>query len=66
METLMLSRLEIDIVSALVRGDAQKAVELATGFGWLKADDKGLKSNRERSELEEKLERLNLPVPWRK
>jgi len=66
METLTLSRLDIDIVSALVRRDGQKAVELATGFGWLKADDKGLKSNRERSELEEKLERLNLPIPWRK
>jgi thymidylate synthase (FAD) len=65
MEMMALSRLEIEIVSVLVRGDGQRAVELATGFGWLKTDDTGLKSNRERSEFEEKLERLNLPIPWK-
>jgi thymidylate synthase (FAD) len=65
METLMLSRLEIDIVSALVRGDSAGAIALADGFGWLRRDDKGLKSNRERSELEEKLTRLGFSIPWR-
>jgi thymidylate synthase (FAD) len=66
MEMLTLSRLEIEIVGALGRGDAQAALSLAEGFGWLKTDDKGLKSNRERTELEEKLARLELPIPWRK
>jgi thymidylate synthase (FAD) len=66
MEMLTLSRLEIEIVGALGRRDAQAALSLAEGFGWLKTDDKGLKSNRERTELEEKLARLNLPIPWRK
>jgi thymidylate synthase (FAD) len=65
METLTLSRLEIEIVGALGRGDTEKARSLAEEFGWLKFDDKGLKANRERVELEEKLERLNLPIPWK-
>jgi thymidylate synthase (FAD) len=66
MNTMTLSRLEIEVVSAIGRGDMNKALELAEGFGWLKADDKGLKANRERTELEEKLAGLDLPVPWRK
>ena len=65
METMTLSRLEIEIVGALVRSDNRKALDLADGFGWLRRDDKGLKPNRERSELEEKLECLGLPIPWR-
>jgi thymidylate synthase (FAD) len=65
METMALSRLEIEIVSALAAGDEGKALELAEGFGWLNRDGKRLKPNRERSELEEKLERLGLPLPWR-
>jgi thymidylate synthase (FAD) len=65
METMALSRLEIEIVSALAGGDAAKALELADGFGWLRRDDRGLKPNRERNELEEKLERLGLPRPWK-
>ena len=66
LETLTLSRLEIEIVGALGRGDSEKARSLVEEFGWLRSDDKGLKANRERAELEEKLERLNLPIPWRK
>ena len=66
MEMLMLSRLEIEIVGALGRGDIGGALSLAEGYGWLKTDDKGLKASRERAELEAKLARLNLPIPWRK
>jgi len=66
LETLTLSRLEIEIVGALGRGDSEKARSLVEEFGWLRSDDKGLKANRERAELEEKLERLDLPIPWRK
>jgi thymidylate synthase (FAD) len=66
LETLTLSRLEIEIVGALARGDSEKARSLAQEFGWLRSDDKGLKASRERAELEEKLERLNLPIPWRR
>jgi thymidylate synthase (FAD) len=65
METMTLSRLEIGVVGALVRGDTAKALELADGFGWLSKDERGLKANRERKEAEDKIERLGLPVPWK-
>jgi thymidylate synthase (FAD) len=65
MGKLILSRLEIDIVGAIGRGDLNRAIELATEFGWLKRGEKGLKRHRERNELEQKLGQLNLPIPWR-
>ncbi|MEJ2720051.1 MAG: FAD-dependent thymidylate synthase [bacterium] len=65
MEKLTLSRLEIDIISAIGRGDTAGAVAIAARFGWLKKGEKNLKRHRERNELEEKLVRLNLPIPWR-
>ncbi len=65
MEKLALSRLEVEIIGAIGRGDTAGAVGLATQFGWLQRGEKTLKRNRERNELEEKLRRLNLPIPWR-
>jgi thymidylate synthase (FAD) len=65
MATLNLTRLDLQIVSALGQGDRERATALATEFGWLKRGEKGLKKHRERNELEAKLERLNLPIPWR-
>jgi thymidylate synthase (FAD) len=63
--TMNLTRLDTQIVAALGQGDSERAVALATEFGWLKRGEKGLKRHRERNELEAKLEQLNLPVPWR-
>jgi thymidylate synthase (FAD) len=65
MEKMILSRLEIDIVGAVGRGDKQGAIDRATEFGWLKRGAKGLLRHRERNELEQKLKHLNLPIPWR-
>jgi thymidylate synthase (FAD) len=64
-ETMNLTRLDVQIVAALGRGDAARAVALATEFGWLSRGEKGLRRNRERAELETKLERLNFPIPWK-
>ncbi|MFQ5511975.1 MAG: FAD-dependent thymidylate synthase [Candidatus Krumholzibacteriia bacterium] len=64
-QTLNLTRLDAEIIAALGGGDLERATALATEFGWLKRGEKGWKRNRERSELEAKLERLNLPIPWR-
>jgi thymidylate synthase (FAD) len=64
-ETMNLTRLDLDIIAAIGSGDKARALALATEFGWLKRGDKGLLRNRERSELEAKLQRLNLPIPWR-
>ncbi len=65
-ESLQLSRLEIQIVQAATKGDLAGASALAKGFGWLEEGPGGLKTNRERQELEEKLDRLHLPCPWRR
>ncbi|UCG51525.1 MAG: FAD-dependent thymidylate synthase [Candidatus Latescibacterota bacterium] len=65
MERMNLSRLEIEVIGALGHGDKERATELAKQNGWLEHGEKGLKRNRERKELEEKLERLNLPIPWK-
>lgn len=61
---LQLSRLELRVLQAIGARKHDEAVELAKSFGWLAEGPKGLKPNRERRELEEKLKSLNLPVPW--
>lgn len=65
MQTMNLTRLDLDIVAALGSGDSDRAIAIATESGWLRTGQKGLLRNRERAELEAKLERLNLPIPWR-
>jgi thymidylate synthase (FAD) len=62
--TVLFSRLECEIVSAISEGDTQKAIQLAKKFGWLNAKDGTLKRNRERVELEEKLKKLKIAIPW--
>ncbi len=62
---LNFSRLETEIVSAIGAGEMEKASSLASEAGWLKPSKKGgLIRSRERLELEAKLQRLNLSVPW--
>jgi len=65
METMGLTRLEIPVVAAIVAGDTEGATRIAEGHGWLKPGKKGLLRNRERSEFEDKLQRLHVSVPWR-
>jgi thymidylate synthase (FAD) len=61
-----LSRFEIAIVRALASGDAARAAALATEHGLLKTGEDGrLRANRERTELEEKLDAFGLRAPWR-
>ena len=63
---LRLSRIEIEIVSALASGSPERAMTAAESLGLLKKSaDGGLAPNRERHELEEKLTRLGFRVPWR-
>jgi thymidylate synthase (FAD) len=59
------SRLELEILAAMGAGETAQVVSAAERFGWLKYENGSLKHNRERAELEEKLERLNMPLPWR-
>jgi thymidylate synthase (FAD) len=62
---LNFSRIETEITAAVGSGDLEQARALATEAGWLKPSKKGgLIRSRERMELEEKLKRLNLTIPW--
>jgi thymidylate synthase (FAD) len=65
MDSLALTRLEIEIIDAIGRGDGDGAYKMATRNGWLEQGKDGFKRNRERVECEQKLERLNIPIPWR-
>jgi len=60
------SRLEAAVIQALAAAKPHEALKHAESFGWLEKDEqKGLKRNRERAELEEKLRALGLKAPWK-
>lgn len=63
-KALHLTRLELAVIQALNEGRPDAAREFAIQAGILSTGAEGLKKNRERSELEEKLRMLKLPVPW--
>src|SRR4030095_5318504 len=58
-----LTRLEMEVLTAIVQGNNAKAIELARSFGWIK-EDGSMKKNREREEMEDKLNNLGLKAPW--
>ncbi len=58
-----LTRLEMEVLTAMTQGDKEKAVALGKQFNWL--NDAGEpKKNRERLEFEDKLSNLGLKAPW--
>jgi len=65
MNAISFSRLELEIIQAVAAGKNNVAVERARSFGWLEEKEGRLKSNRERTEFEEKLIGLKLSIPWR-
>ena len=65
LDSLPLTRLDVQIITAINEGGIQAAEVEAREVGLLEHGPKGLKRNRERSELERKLERLGLPIPWK-
>jgi thymidylate synthase (FAD) len=58
-----LTRLEMEVLTAMTQGNSAKAIELAKSFGWVKESGE-LKRNRERTEFEDKLANLGLKAPW--
>jgi len=67
MGAVVFSRIEHEIIAAIGGGDPEQAAAIAREAGWLKIGKTGkVLRNRERQELESKLDRLNLPVPWDK
>ena len=66
MNALAFSAIEVDVIRAVLSGDAAHAVAVVRRLNWLETGKTGaLKKNRERDELEAKLQLLNLTVPWR-
>jgi thymidylate synthase (FAD) len=60
-----LSRLERQVMSAIVSGDLPAAIAVAAEAGLLKRREDGrLSASRERTELEAKLKMFGLLVPW--
>jgi thymidylate synthase (FAD) len=60
-----LSRLEMEVLTALTSGKPDEARAKADSFGWLARDEKGLKRHRERAEFEAKLEIFGIVPPWK-
>ncbi|MBW2734292.1 MAG: FAD-dependent thymidylate synthase, partial [Deltaproteobacteria bacterium] len=60
-----LTRLDSEVIQALNSGGKEAATAAARDLGILAEGSKGLKRNRERDELEAKLEWLGLEVPWK-
>jgi thymidylate synthase (FAD) len=62
---LRLSRIEVEVVTALASTSPEQARNVAESLGLLKLDANGqLAPNRERRELEDKLWRLGFTIPW--
>ena len=59
------SETEIKVIKEVASGNHTKAKQMMEEIGLLKYREGKRLRNRERSELEQKLEQLKLPVPWR-
>ena len=62
--SISLSRFEVEILRSLLLGDADTVCRLAQERGWVGDDGKHLPKNRERQELELKSQRLGIVWPW--
>jgi thymidylate synthase (FAD) len=65
LSSLSLSRIEVEVIKALVGGRPSDAVGIVTEAGFLSKDGKPVGKNRERHELEEKLASLGFSIPWK-
>ncbi len=61
---LEITRIDSDIITALASGDSERAIALARESDLLPPDGEPVKRNMEREELETKLRRLGMRIPW--
>ncbi len=64
LNALTLSRIEWQIISLILSGKESEGISFLQKEGLLPKDFKELKKNREREELEEKMQLLNIKIPW--
>ncbi|MBW7887959.1 MAG: FAD-dependent thymidylate synthase [Bacteroidetes bacterium] len=60
-----LSLMEIEIIKAINSGNPAAGIIKAREFGLLPPEGEEIKRNRERSDIEAKLESLNIKIPWK-
>lgn len=58
-----LTRLEMEVMTAIASGDNAKAVTLAKSFNWLNENGEP-KKNREKDEFEGKMKKIGMKLPW--
>lgn len=61
---LELTRIDCEIIAAIAAPDDARAIALARAYEILPEEGEEMKRNMEREELEEKLRRLGLRIPW--
>lgn len=64
LHSLKLSSVELEVITAFTADGHAAAAMIAEKAGLLSRGVEGLRPNRERAELETKLRRLGLPIPW--
>ncbi|MBN2542082.1 FAD-dependent thymidylate synthase [bacterium] len=62
--SLYLSSTDLEIINHLIAGDTDKAMKIARDYKLITYKDNGIKRNIECLELEEKLRKLNIHIPW--
>lgn len=65
LNSVLLTRLEKEVILHISKGDYKEAMRVATQSGWVSNGKNEMKRNREREEAETKLTGLGLPVPWK-
>ena len=65
LNAVFLTRLDKEIIGHISQGNLNEAKRIAAENDWLSLGKRGLKRNREREELEAKLDGLGLSVPWK-
>jgi len=64
MNAITYSPMEQEILKLMVLKEPEIARKKAEEYGWLNMKEGKLKINYERAEFEEKLKKMNLPIPW--
>jgi thymidylate synthase (FAD) len=65
LDGMALTRLDIEVLRAIMAGPRSHAVARARELGLVAAPGEPLPRSRERDELEHKLEVLGIELPWR-
>jgi thymidylate synthase (FAD) len=66
LNSLFLTGPDQEIIRAILNSDFDSAINFSKKVGFIKDSHDGIKRNRECIELEQKLIKLNLPIPWLK